>query len=167
MKRSRRLIEEFPEDYGTRTDYAGGTTAVLAEVIKLFPEAKEYWGYIKAKHPDKPDYRDRLVETDGNPVYIMEGLHHYWLKRYYELRGNDDVRFSTGMGMLLVALERLKPGRILLAGYDAILNPETDWSSTLATKKYDWDKAPPHDFAAEHEFLKQIKDFYDTEIVPC
>lgn len=168
MKRCAQLVRNNPEDYGTRTDYAGGTTAVLAQVIDQFPNAREYWGYIKAKHPGT-DYRDvsgiAQARKRTQNLYIPADVHFQWLERYYQIRGNDRVRYSTGMGLIIAALSRLTPKTLILCGFDSVVSPnDTDWSSTLATKTYDWANDPPHDFVSENMLLEELKAAYPTRI---
>ena len=164
MKRSRKLMNAFPRDYGTRIDYIGSTSAVIEETVKLYPEAKEYLVYPKSKlgetHP-----ADKLMRTKTDKRFVfLEDLHQKWLTVYKTITPLN-VRYSTGMGMLITALEYLKPETIYLAGFDSILNPEnTDWSSTLAVKKYDWVNDPPHDFKSEYQLLQRLKNEYATEI---
>lgn len=159
MKKGYMLVEQFPDDYGTRTDYAGATTAALADTIKGIPNAKEYWGYIKAKYRDEPKDADDVEYNIGKPVIIPRDLHFDWLERYYDFRGSDELRFSTGTGLILIALDRLKPEILVLAGFDSISDPDhsehqsVDWSPQLKRKDYDWEKAPPHDYRCEHRFL--------------
>lgn len=54
MKNSKRLVDEYPEDYGTRTDYAGSTSAVIGGVTNQYPDLDEYWIYVKAKRKNAP-----------------------------------------------------------------------------------------------------------------
>jgi len=169
MKMSKRLMQENPDDYGTRTDIAGGTTAVIYGVIRLYPLCREYWAYIKARSPQDDDPRDEIM--GGN--HIIEGrivkiivpreIHFKWLSVYEKITPWN-VRYSTGTGMLIIALEIYAPKEVYLAGFDSILNPDTDWSSTLAQKKYDWKNNPPHDFKSENILLDRLKDHYPTEI---
>ena len=169
MKMSKRLMLEYPDDYGTRTDIAGGTTAVIFGVIKLYPLCREYWAYIKARSPESDDPRDRVA--DGSNVFegrvvkiiVPKEIHFKWLSVYEKITPYD-VRYSTGMGMLIIALENYAPKEVYLAGFDSILNPNTDWSSTLAMKKYDWKNNPPHDFKSENILLGKLRDHYETEI---
>ena len=169
MKMSKRLMLENPDDYGTRTDIAGGTTAVIYGVMQLYPDCREYWAYIKAKNSESLDSRDNITSCariiGGRIVKILvpREVHFKWLGVYEKITPYD-VRYSTGMGMLIIALENYAPKEVYLAGFDSILNPNTDWSSTLAMKKYDWKKNPPHDFKSENILLGKLKDHYETEI---
>ena len=178
MKMSRNLQKDNYGDMGKRTDYAGSTTVVIMEVIKQYPQAQEYWAYIKAKHPPSligKDERDEMIKEKLNndwkkydvlkKLRLFEDVHWKWLPEYYRLRGNDDVRYSTGVGMLIIALEHLKPKKINLAFFDAVMNPENaEWKGMLSNKKYDWSN-PPHDFRSENKFIKQVIDHYETEVV--
>jgi len=136
----------------------------------MYPEAREYLAYVKSKYPAGMLNCDKYYAFGNHPdVWTNPGLQWYFLKHYYKLRGNDDVRFSTGMGMIICALERFRPKTLILAGFDSIINPETDWSSTLSQKEYDWENSPPHDFAAEHKFLETVKSEYSystIEVMP-
>lgn len=173
MKKCYLLMERAPQDYGKRTDFAGGTTASIREVIQNYPDVKEYWAYIKSKYPDQGHKSDQIKpgKVRGKPLVIPSELHFKWLDRYYEFRGTDELRYSTGTGLILIALDRYHPEKVILAGFDSVGDPENsthqsvDWHPTLKRKKYDWEHDPPHDFEAEHYFLRDhIFPEYDAEM---
>lgn len=186
MKLSKRLMDESPEDYGKRTDYASSTTAVILGVCQMF-KAREYWAYIKAGRPSIVDQRDRLIEKKiaawkekekngkkyeldryyfrERKILLFKEIHWKWLDVYYRIRGNEKVRYSTGMASIITALEHLKPEKLYLAGMDAVTDPEKDWSSTLSRKQYDWKNDPPHDFRCENILLDKLKEHYCTQVL--
>ena len=45
MKKSADLRKKNCGDMGKRTDYAGGTTSIIMQILEEYPEAKEYWVY--------------------------------------------------------------------------------------------------------------------------
>lgn len=173
MKKCYLLMEQYPEDYGKRTDFAGGTTAAIQDVIRGFPDAKEYWAYIKSKYPDQGHRADNVKEGtyNGKQVLIPKELHFEWLNCYYDFRGTDEIRFSTGTGLILIALHCHNVKKLILAGFDSITDPinsefqSVDWSPNLPRRDYDWVNDPPHDYEAEHYFLYDyILPAYEAEV---
>jgi hypothetical protein len=154
MKRSKGLMQTYPKDYGKRIDYVGATSAAIIGTIQMYPTAKEYLVYPKAKFGQThfSDKQALKLSRKDPRVKLFKELHDYWLEIYQDITPLD-VRYSTGMGLLITSLDYFKPEIIYLAGFDSILNPETDWSSVLATREYDWENDPPHDFRSENHLL--------------
>jgi hypothetical protein len=149
-----------PQNYGKRTDILCSSTETLYNLPKL--KAKEYWGYPK-KGTYAPARVRRAERRLGKTIVIPEDACNLWNCFFLEL-GGKHPNVSTGMGAIIIALDRLKPETLYLAGFDTLLNPAVKYSSTVETP---WNKDgnyPDHDWAVENQMLPFLAAHFNAEI---
>ena len=146
-------------DYGERTDYLCSSTEVMPSMLGQC-EPKEYWGYPKKGSWDKSKerkFKDNLVI----PLETTEFWNTKFKERsHYFGSGADGRNVSTGLAALIIAAERLG-GKIILAGFDTVLNPSINYQSvynpgTSACVNHKWE--------IEHKMLPEIAEYYEIEL---
>lgn len=161
LKNCYTLLAE-PKDYGRRTDVMCATTEVLYNLSKV--NADEYWG-----HPKKGEYNKagvwQLERKTGKSVYIPTELCNLWNAAFREL-GANHPNVSTGLAALIIGLERFRPEVAYLAGFDKVLNPETEgYECTVPTPWNDGGKKDTgHDWNKEKELLGYLATAFQCEI---
>jgi len=155
--------------YGSRTDVMCSSTEVFRTLAKI--KAKEYWGYPKkGKVVNQASVwwlERRVVVPWGAKVIIPTEVCNFWNSFFQEM-GAKHPNVSTGMAAIVIALDRLKPKRLFLAGFDKVLNPETEgYKSTVPTEwNKDGNKDTGHDWAAERQLLDYLAAYYkETKII--
>jgi hypothetical protein len=158
LKNCSYLLAE-PQNYGKKTDVMCSSTEVLHHLHKV--KASEYWGY-----PKYGTYNQASVswlERKVGQVYIPLDLTNLWNCFFLELGGRHP-NVSTGMGAIVIALDRFKPEVLYLAGFDTLLNPAIKYSSTVETP---WNKDgnyPDHDWEVENQMLPFLAAHFNAEI---
>lgn len=148
------------QNYGKRTDILCSSTETLYNLPKL--KAEEYWGYPK-KGSFAPARVRRAERRLGRQIVIPLETCNLWNCFFLEL-GGKHPNVSTGMGAIIIALDRLNPEKLYLAGFDTLLNPEIKYSSTVETP---WNKDgnyPDHDWAVENQMLPFLAKHFNAEI---
>src|SRR4051812_30793711 len=148
LKNCSYLLAE-PQNYGRRTDVMCSSTEVLHHLHKV--KAQEYWGY-----PKHGTYNQaavwQLERKVRKSVQVPLDLTNLWNCFFLEL-GGKHPNVSTGMGAIVIALDRFKPEVLYLAGFDTLLDPAIKYSSTVETP---WNKDgnyPDHDWEVENQML--------------
>lgn len=158
MKNCGSLLEQHAADYGTRTDYHCATVETFKTARHARTSPKQYWGYPKygtwtsaaVSHMKKHSNTDVIV-----PVEVTE----YWNDIFRSLdAGHNNI--SCGMAAVVIALDRLKPTTLWLAGFDNVLDPSLPYETLVGRRG----AACGHDWHTEHELLRIIADHYMTEI---
>jgi hypothetical protein len=163
LKNCHMLLAE-PKDYGKKTSAMCSSTEVLPTLTKI--HAPEYWGY-----PKKGDYSPRRVKWLKNhvdrhsKVFVPLDVCNEWNQKFCEIGGRHP-NLSTGMGAVVIALDRLKPGRVLLAGFDNVINPGVEgYKSTVPTPfNAGGTKDTGHDWLTEHKMLPLLANHYKARI---
>lgn len=164
LKNCSMLLAE-KRSYGTKTDVMCSSTEVLAYLPKV--KAKEYWGY-----PKKGFYNhasvwqlERKVVPEGGVVVIPIEVCDLWNGFFREL-GAKHPNVSTGMAAVLIALDRLRPSKLVLAGFDKVLNPGSEgYRCTVPTLFNNGGKSDTgHDWKVENMLLSYLAAHYKAEI---
>lgn len=161
LKNCYTLLAE-PNDYGKRTDVMCSSTEVMTNMHRV--KAGEYWGY-----PKKGDYNRARIENftrrvKGN-VFVAD-ITNLWNAFFLEL-GGKHPNVSTGMAALIIALDRLKPEKAYIAGFDKVLDPNTEgYRCTVPTPFNDEGRRDTgHDWVTENKMLGYLAAAFKTEIV--
>jgi hypothetical protein len=153
-----------PQNYGRRTDVMCSSTEVLYNLPKI--KASEYWGWPKKGEysPARVKRLERIVKPA--PVKIPLQAAMLWTAVFHEL-GGKHKHLSTGLGAIVCALELKRPEKIYLAGFDKVINPETEgYQSTVPTLWNKEGKADTgHDWAKEKELLGYLQAHYNSKII--
>lgn len=151
--------------YGSKTDAMCSSTEVLHHLPKV--KAKEYWGYPKKGFYNQGAvwWLERHVVPQGGVVVVPLDVCNLWNGFFREL-GGKHPNVSTGMGALVIALDRLKPEKVWLAGFDNVWNPKTrGYKSTVPTQfNAGGSKDTGHDWETEHQMLPYLAAKYQCEI---
>lgn len=151
------------QDFGRRTDYMCSSTEVITNLAKI--KAQEYWGY-----PKKGSYNAAPVEwlerQTKKPVIVPLDICNLWNAAFLEL-GGKHPNVSTGMAAIIIALDRLSPKTLYLAGFDKIWSPEgPGYISTVPTRfNNDGKSDTGHDWPKERELLGYLATAYQAEII--
>jgi hypothetical protein len=150
-----------PQNYGTRTDVMCSSTEVLHTLPKV--KASEYWGYPKhGKYNQAPVWQ--LERRVNKPVHIPLDLTNLWNCFFLELGGRHS-NVSTGMGAIVIALDRFKPEVLYLAGFDTLLDPKVAYASTVPTQfNAGGTKDTGHDWETENQMLPFLAAHFGAEI---
>lgn len=144
------------EDFGYKTTVMCASTEVVGLFFNL--DAQEYWAYPKKGYFDRAVFK-AIVQLQ-KPVMIPLAYCNEWNKKFRDMKASHP-NVSTGMAAILIALHRYNPKEISLAGFDTLLNPETEfnrhkdvpstglWKAGLA-------KTQGHDWKKENELLTNL-----------
>lgn len=148
------------KDYGKRTDYICSSTEVMPGMLGQ-AKPKEYWGYAKKGSWD--EHKEAKFKKLNYIIPVEET--EYWNEKFRQKSryfgvGADGRNVSTGLAALIIASWRLG-GKIILAGFDTVLNPKLDYYSvynptTRVAHNHKWD--------IEHEMLPEIAEHYGVEL---
>ena len=156
LKRCQKLLLN-PSDYGTRVDYACATRKHIEHMADL--KASEYWLYPKSE-ADMSHWKDCGLKVKIG--YCCDS----WNKIFGEMRNithiNQAPHFTTGFAAIIMALEWLSPVRVILAGFDNLLNPQKVYRNVLKN----WVGSTPHDLSIENRMLPLLGEHYKAEIIP-
>lgn len=147
---------KYPQDYGTRTDYLCASTEIPQAFKGL--ELKEYWGY-----PKKGYYDESRILSANLPILVPLNLCNTW-NAWFRATGAKHPNVSTGTAAIIIACHKLKPKKVLLAGFDTLMNPEVRFSRNKKVPRSGVGPYPNHDWKKEHDLLDLIRDAYDVEI---
>ena len=164
LKNCHMLLAE-PKDYGRKTDVMCSSTEVLHYLDKV--KAKEYWGYPKKGYFNKAGVWQLSRKVSFAPIKVPLDLCNFWNQVFREM-GANHPNVSTGMAAVIIALEELRPNKLYLAGFDKVLNPESEgYRSTVPTQfNAGGSKDTGHDWKKEREFLDLLGAHYkETKIV--
>jgi hypothetical protein len=152
-------------DYGRKTDVMCSSTEVLHHLHRV--KAKEYWGYAKKGFYNKAGEWNLARKTEFSKIHIPVELVSFWNEFFRnELKANHP-NVSTGVGALIIALDRFKPDVVYLAGFDKVLSPHSEGYKctvpTLFNKNGTQDTG--HDWVAEKKLLAYLCAFYKTKVL--
>jgi hypothetical protein len=164
LKNCSMLLAERPM-YGRRTDAMCSSTEVLHYLPKV--KAAEYWCYPKKGFYNQASlwWLEKRVVPLGSKVIVPLDVCNLWNGFFRELGGRHP-NVSTGMAAVIIALDRLKPKKLWLAGFDNVLNPRIEgYRSTVPTQFNDGGmKDTGHDWATENRMLPYLAAKYESEI---
>ena len=152
------------EDYGTKTDYICSSTEACLGMLKNKVDVKEYWLYPKLGEYDK-NIHDAFK---SKPHYVALNETKIWNDKfkketgYHKGLGAYGRNISTGLAAIVIAAARLKPEKIILAGFDTLLDPTIEYESVFnpGTKHKHM-----HFWAIENKMLKEISSHYNVEFI--
>ena len=123
LKNCSMLLAE-PRNYGKRTDVMCSSTEVLHHLWKV--KALEYWGFPKkgSYNQGSVAWLERKIGYSA-PVVVPLQVSNFW-NEFFRQMGAKHPNVSTGVGALIIALDRLSPKEVYLAGFDKVLDPSTD-----------------------------------------
>lgn len=163
LKNCSMLLAE-PRNYGKRTDVMCSSTEVLHHLWKI--KAKEYWGYPKKGYfsQNAVAWLERKIGYQS-PVVVPLEICIFW-NEFFRGLGSSHPNVSTGVGALIIALERLRPEVVYLAGFDKVRNPETEgYKCTVPTLfNSGGNKDTGHDWKKEKELLPYLSTHYKAQI---
>lgn len=151
---------EKKEDFGSRVDYLCASTEILPVMLNCKKVPQLYFGQPKRGHwnaATEASFRSRTPI----PLLIPIEVHRRWNGVFLSLTTDKDCpNHSLGMAAITYACEFLKPARILLVGFDNLLDP-----ALMEYHKADRGKwVTRHDWAAENRMLPLIEAEYDIRI---
>lgn len=116
-----------PKDYGWRLDYMCSSTETMQAMLDDMRKPKAYWCQPKKGRWDTKVVERFNARAKGVPLVIQEAIFLKWndvFKRIQHELGNEEIRnHSLGMFAITCVAEILKPAKILLVGFDNLLNP--------------------------------------------
>ena len=157
MKHCMKLLEN-QKDFGKRTDYMCSSTEVMVNMLPV--KAKEYWCYPKRGRWNK-SLEEQMKVPYVIPLELCEKWN-VWFRSQKTSREHEIPNYSTGMAAIIIALDRLKPNKLILAGFDSMLNPKVPYTSTLSDRSYK--NQIGHDWEIENRMLKLLSEEYHCEI---
>ena len=145
-----------PKDCGTKKTIlaANAQSHKIIKETEIHPDG-ETWLFSRPGDISE-DYKKQIFYNFVmfNPVICTES--DKWLKRYDEMgaKGFDGHKPIPGNGTIvtLIAMERLKPKKIYLAGFDAF------WDKSITRRSN-------HDLVCERKLLKEASKHYGVELV--
>ena len=150
------------DDYGRRVDYMAASTETLPVMLDYKGKPKLYFGQPKRGSWNAVTEASFRSRTDI-PLLIPIEVHRRWnavFRELSELPAGQCPNHSLGMAAITYACEFIKPARILLVGFDNLLEP-----ARMEYHKADRGKwVTFHDFEAENRMLPMIEEAYGTEI---
>lgn len=154
---------QTPEDHGTRTDYSCSCLPYISDFIIDGIKAKEYWLFSRPgvfTEERMEQIRNRMGKL---PFICCVDEVDRWNQYFVSLgpRVRPDQRgqvISRGLAAVIIAAERLRPERIVMAGYDNLWAGTNDNYITLASKKVD--PYPAHDMETERKVLDAAQRHY-------
>ena len=161
LKGCKPLLEKHPEDYGQVVNALCMTTEVPGLVFDLI--AGCYWFYPKNGNYDAVMTFEAVAQR-GAPFMIPLLLCNRWNEEFRKLNPSHP-NVSTGMAAIIIAAHYYEPEKISLAGFDTLLNPETEF-----TRHPDVPRTGTgpfvHDWKTENIFLEKIRSTYKCKIQP-
>jgi len=145
-------------DFGKRTDYMCSSTEVMPNMLPV--KAKEYWCYPKRGRWNKALELQMKHVPYIIPLELCEKWN-VWFRNQKSERG-DIPNYSTGMAAIIITMDRLRPKKIVLAGFDSLLNPEIPYTSTLSDRSYL--NQIGHDWKIENRMLDLLSKEYNCEV---
>lgn len=149
--------------YGSKTDVMCSSTEVLPYLEKV--RAREYWGYPKKGHFNQASVWQLQRKVLPAPVVVPLEVCNLW-NLFFQEMGAKHPNVSTGVGALIIALDRLKPKVVYLAGFDKVLNPGAEgYRCTVPTVfNSGGTKDTGHDWEAENQLLPYLAAHFKTRI---
>jgi len=150
------------EDYGTKTDYLCASTEAALGMLDNRVEPKEYWLY-----PKKGEYDARIKNHFQGKRYIIPLEEtKFWNRKFQKTVGYEGGvkgrNISTGLAAIVICAFRLKPEKIILAGFDTLLDPVIEYESVFNPGTHHKNM---HYWKVEHEMLPEIQDHYNVELI--
>lgn len=120
---------------------------------------KEYWAQPKRGTWSKST-EGRFLEKAKAPLKIPIDVYLPWLERFRKLRKQETPNPSLGLSSIIFAAHFLKPERILLVGFDNLLNPNSLWYDRADKGRW----VTRHEWHVENAMLPMIEEEYGTTI---
>jgi len=169
-----KYVKENPEQYGSKTNVIGGSTAQY-KTISNIPNV-QCWVYIDSRRNPKEDYDSRY---NSETVKCNQQLCHHWNQIFRDMRTNDWSRnsqeaqvhsdpvlghnhMSSGTHTILYACHYIQPSKIHLLGYDNVRSGKFGWS---VTRGKDWKNYGDHRYDVEQKMLPLFEKEFNTKIV--
>ena len=151
----------WTNDFGSKADALCSSTEIMGTFFKM--HAGEYWGYPKNGVFDER-IAMKTIKTLQQPIMIPLGFINTWNARFRQM-GSIHPNVSTGMAAILISIHRWKPDKIVLAGFDTLLNPAIEFSRHNEIPRSGSGPYPSHDWIKENELLEVLRDTYNMEII--
>jgi hypothetical protein len=163
LKNCSMLLAE-PHDYGRKTDVMCSSTEVLHHLHKV--KAKEYWGYPKKGHFNMAGVWNLSRKVEFAPIHVPLELCNFW-NDFFRKMGAQHNNVSTGLAAVIIALDRYKPEKLYLAGFDKVLNPDTEGYKCTVPTAFNGNgtKDTGHDWKKENELLPYLQEFYKAKVI--
>jgi len=128
--------------------------------------AGSYWGYPKKGTYDFDNAVKRIMDL-GAPVMIPLQLCNAWNEAFRNM-GAKHPNVSTGTAAIVIAAHYYHPDVkvIHLAGFDTLLNPDTEFTRYPGIPRSGIGPYPDHDWKTENQLLKKIESTYSVSIEP-
>ena len=105
-----------------------------------------------------------LQERVTGRVLVFLDLSNFWNSAFNEL-GSTHPNVSTGMSAIIIALHRIRPSRLYLAGFDSVLNPAIPYISRVPSPFNEGGtKGTGNDWATENKLLPVLATHYGVTI---
>ena len=150
----------WTDDFGSKVDALCASTEIMGTFFKM--DAPEYWAYPKNGDFDIRTAIQAIIKLQ-KPVMIPLGFSNIWRSRFQQM-GATHPNVSTGMAAILFAIHRWNPEKIVLAGFDTLLDPTKKFSRHQDVPRSGFGDYPSHDWQKEHELLDILRDTYNMEI---
>lgn len=150
----------WTNDFGGRTDALCATTEIMGNFFKQ--DAQEYWGYPKNGDFDGKVAINVLAKLQ-KPLMIPLAFLNSWNSRFRQI-GANHPNVSTGMAAILTSIHRWHPDRIVLAGFDTMLDPSKEFTRHEGVPRSGAGEYPKHDWMKENELLWILEDTYNLKI---
>lgn len=161
LKHCQKLLTN-QRDFGKRVDYMCSSTEVMLGMLGLKP--KEYWCYPKRGRWNKEVELQMKLKADAPYVIPLDLCEKWnvWFRSQKTMREHEIPNYSTGMAAIIIALDRLRPNKLILAGFDSLLNPKIPYTSTLSDRSYK--NQIGHDWEIENRMLTLLSEEFNCEI---
>lgn len=148
------------DDYGKRVDYMASSTETMPVMLDYKGKPKMYFAQPKRGSWNAATEASFRSRTDI-PLLIPIEIHRRWNGVFLSLTTEKDCpNHSLGMAAITYACEFIKPARILLVGFDNLLDP-----TRMEYHKADRGKwITRHDWVAENRMLPMIEEAYGAQI---
>jgi Glycosyltransferase family 29 (sialyltransferase) len=150
------------EDYGSKVDAICASTEVMGNFFKFM--APEYWAYPKNGHFN-PSGAINVIARLERPVMIPLEHCNYWNQRFRQM-GAQHPNVSTGTAAILIAIKRWCPKKIILAGFDTLMDPSVPFDRNMDIPRTGDGPYPNHDWEKEKLLLRVLSHVYGVSIEP-
>jgi len=150
----------WSDDFGSKTDALCASTEIMGVFFKM--NATEYWAYPKKGFFDESNAMS-VVKKLQKPVMIPFAFINTWNARFRQM-GAGHPNVSTGMAAILIAIHRWHPKKIVLAGFDTLLDPSLKFDRHEDVPRSGVGEYPDHDWDKENQLLEVLRQTYRMEI---
>ncbi len=148
------------EDYGNKVTSVCASTEIMGTFFGI--DAQEFWAY--PKNGSFNGYGAiNVISRLERPVMIPLYFCNEWNQRFRDL-GAKHPNVSTGTAAILISIKRWVPKRILLAGFDTLLDPSIEFDRNPAIPRSGHGPYPNHDWEKELELIRILEKEYGVKI---